>query len=103
MKRIDVRVGDVDGIAEELFQTGIDEARRGGPRGDRADEDALTDGREEGGGYPFFLGGGFGVGVFVRYFGVHFFSIEARIATGSAPERYISIASRATSMHTAQP
>ena len=46
----------------------------------------------------FFLGGGFGVGVLVRNLGVHFFSIDARIATGSAPDRYIIIASRATSM-----
>ena len=50
-------------------------------------------------GNPFFAGGGFGVGVFVRYFGVHFFSIEERMATGSAPDLYISIASRATSIH----
>ena len=42
--------------------------------------------------------GGFGVGVLVRNLGVHFFSIEARMATGSAPDRYIIIASRATSM-----
>lgn len=53
--------------------------------------------------YRFFVGGGFGVGVFVRYLGVHFFSIEERMATVSAPERYISIASRATSMQTCHP
>ncbi|MGH9176662.1 MAG: hypothetical protein ACRD1H_19995 [Vicinamibacterales bacterium] len=51
----------------------------------------------------FFLGGGFGVGVFVRYWGVHFFSIEERIATGSAPDLCIIIASRATSIQTCHP
>jgi hypothetical protein len=51
----------------------------------------------------FLRGGGSGVGVLVWNLGVHFFSMDCRMATGSAPDRYIIIASRATSMHTAQP
>jgi hypothetical protein len=39
----------------------------------------------------------------VWYFGVHFFSMDARMATASAPDRYIIIASRATLIQTAQP
>jgi hypothetical protein len=46
---------------------------------------------------------GMGVGVFVWYLGVHVFSIAERMDTGSAPDRNIIIASRATSMQTAQP
>jgi hypothetical protein len=46
---------------------------------------------------------GKGVGVLVWYLGVHFFSIAERMDTGSAPDRNIIIASRATSIHTAQP
>jgi hypothetical protein len=44
-----------------------------------------------------------GVGVFVLNFGVHFFSIDDRMALASAPDRYIIIASRATSMQMVQP
>lgn len=51
----------------------------------------------------FLRGGGSGVGVLVWNLGVHFFSMDDRMATGSAPDRYIIIASRATSMQTAQP
>jgi hypothetical protein len=53
--------------------------------------------------YPLGLRVGKGVGVFVWYLGVHFFSIAERMATGSAPDRNIIIASRATSIQTAQP
>jgi hypothetical protein len=53
--------------------------------------------------YPFGFFVGSGVGVLVWYLGVHFFSMAERMDTGSAPERNIIIASRATSMQTAQP
>ena len=44
-----------------------------------------------------------GVGVFVRYCGVHFFSIAARMLAGSAPELKSCIDSLATSTQIAHP
>ena len=44
-----------------------------------------------------------GVGVLVLYCGVHFRSMAARMLTGSAPELYSCIDSRATSTQVAQP